>query len=39
LLIVLGSMITAINLFLFLRAFKYHRISVPDRVKQDRGQV
>lgn len=38
-LIVIGLVITAVNLFLFLRAFRYHRITVPDRVKQDQGTV
>jgi hypothetical protein len=38
-LIVIGLVITAVNLFLFLRALRYHRITVPDRVKQDQGTV
>ncbi len=37
LLLLIGSIITAVNLLLFLRAFKYHRVSTPDRVRQDQG--
>jgi hypothetical protein len=39
LLLAIGSIITAVNLLLFLRALQYHRISVPERVRQDQGML
>jgi hypothetical protein len=38
-LLMVGLIITALNLLLTLRAFKYRRITVPDRVMQDQGKL
>lgn len=39
LLLAIGLITTALNLLLVLRAFRYHRITVPGRVKQDLGML